>query len=966
MYKKNLLIFVLLFNINLFSADYHDDAAKVDFYVPGILANDGISQVNFLLCFLTNTNFGTFTNAGPYKALIDEPSCEKADGTDAVAEQQAATGGSAATSTDTAVTTVEEVTYSPGILNVTSNADGVITGNGWFDIEIEMGPATYAASKVYVQTVLTADKNEAAGRPYGNFTMTYEIKTSEAVDMGGGQTLASGLTILQGYLKIEGTSIKYYENGPFFTPRSIMGDVSNSKRDGFMLSNIKKYSGNGGSTVDYYQARYKLFQDELSGVYCQNFDSAVKYNQTANGLVASNTTYADSAAFEAEIADALSQNPSAQLETEGGSVGSITGEHCWSTLKEDATRQVYEYGTYLDSTGAKYDLANTSLTLEANSTDNSALTKSIHAHASYYGTHVNDSDKSNVTDSTVFKNQRNSSDTDTYNLRKNYYQIFQKSSSTKALNQLAGVSFQWYLGHFKTHPTWSDQLGSNGLNWPTSGSCNAAQGNCPEYSGTISVSGSSVTFTATHGMDWSSGIKPFALDTALTFTSAQWTQYMTNGSGWNENMHFHNPDSREQYRVPYAAFQNESNALVKVTTEAKVDISALEGKTFLCIERCLGASNLNDAISEAFSKVDTEAAAATLNKTPYVDKGPYFKVDSYYDSNGNGDQDGSENTEGAGRYNNIGGVVEADLSSYTVTNGILVGASADGGNIAWSSTNAGKLNSESYRNGIRKYSYKTKNPSYNEDNWTNRYGHSFRMNAVENTNKSNIKCEVESGNSRGYTDRYRAVAGDASLLVTGDSYYCAEKIRDGSVTSYTFELTKRPDYRVYNVTDAQITSISAPKSYEYTVPASGITYNFANTNLAGKKYTLKFEGFGELHNFPGRVFNTCTGVEIGRYVDSWNQCYRFIPEFTLPDGAVLTDKTGSDHIKVRALRGDEYLKKFSSLPTTRVYTKTFNDLPTANDLVAVSTVIGSVPTTGILNNGKASVIQGETVATPSQ
>ena len=96
--------------------------------------------------------------------------------------------------------------------------------------------------------------------------------------------------------------------------------------------------------------------------------------------------------------------------------------------------------------------------------------------------------------------------------------------------------------------------------------------------------------------------------------------------------------------------------------------------------------------------------------------------------------------EGAGRYNNIGGVVEADLSSYTVTNGVLVGANADGGNIAWTSANATKLNSASYRDGIRKYNYKTKNPSYNVDNWTNRYGHSFRMNAVEDTNKNNIKC----------------------------------------------------------------------------------------------------------------------------------------------------------------------------------------------------------------------------------
>ncbi len=966
MNKRIFLTFILIFNVNLFAADYDDDAAKVDFYVPGILANDAMSQVNFLLCFLSNTNFGTFANAGPYKALIEEGSCATADGSDAAADAQAATGGSAATSTDTAAATVEEVTYSPGILNVTSDANGALTGKGWFDIVIEMGDNVEAASTAYTQTVLTADKNEAAGRPYGNFTMTYEIKTNAAVNIGGGQTLAAGTTILQGYLDINGTTIKYYEDGPFFTPRSIVADVANNKRDGYLLSNIQKFSGNNFSTADYYQARYKIYQDNANKVYCQLFDNAVKYNQSQQGLVASNTTYADSTAFDTEIAAAFTNPPTAMLSTEGGTQGTITGEHCWSTDIADATRQIYEYGTYLNSTGAKYDLANTSLTLEANSTDNSGLTKSIHAHASYYGTHVNDSDKSNVTDSTVFKNQRNSSDTDTYNLRKNYYQVFQKSSSTKALNQLAGVSFQWYLGHLKTHPTWSDKIGSNGLNWPTSGDCNAANGNCPEYSGTISVSGNAITFTATHGMDWSAGIKPFELNTALTFTSAAWVEYMTNGSGWNENMGFYNPDSREQYRIPYTAFQNVSNALVKITSESKVDITSLEGKTFVCVERCLGATNLNDAIAEAFAKVDAEAAAATLNKTPYVDKGPYFKVASYYDSNGINGQDGGEASEGAGRYNNIGGVVEADLSSYTVTNGVLVGANADGGDITWTSANATKLDSASYRDGIRKYSYKTKNPSYNIDNWTNRYGHSFRMNAVEDTNKNNIKCELDGNNSRGYTEKWRAVSNDASLLVAGNSYYCADKIYDGSVTSYTFELTKRPDYRVYNVTDAQITSISAPKSYEYEVPASGITYNFANTNLAGKKYTLKFEGFGELHNFPGKVFNTCTGAVVGRYVDSWNQCYRFIPEFTLPDGAILTDKTGSDNIKVRALRGDEYLKKLSTLPSGRVYTKALSDLPSSSDLVTVSTAIGSKPTTGILNSGKASVIHGETVAEPSQ
>ena len=44
MKKRIFLTFILIFNVNLFAADYDDDAAKVDFYVPGILANDAMSQ----------------------------------------------------------------------------------------------------------------------------------------------------------------------------------------------------------------------------------------------------------------------------------------------------------------------------------------------------------------------------------------------------------------------------------------------------------------------------------------------------------------------------------------------------------------------------------------------------------------------------------------------------------------------------------------------------------------------------------------------------------------------------------------------------------------------------------------------------------------------------------------------------------------------------------------------------------
>ena len=975
MIKKIFLTFVLILNINLNATDYDDDAAKVDFYVPGILANDALSQVNFLLCFQANTNFGTFTNAGPYKVLIDEAACQTADGADVAAELQAATGGSSEVATDSAVAAVEEVVYSPGIMNITSDADGKLNGVGWFDIIIDMDDNVTVDSTAYVQTVLRQDVG--AGRPYGNFTLLYEIKTNEAVTVAN-QQIPLGTAILKGYLDVEGTTLKYYEDGPNFTPRGIVGVLGTNKRNGYLLTNIQKFSGNPpNTTVDWYQARYKLFQDLTAKVYCQKFDRAIKYNVTAQGLQASTTTYEDATAFNNEIAAAFTNPPTASLSLEGGTKATVRNENCWSTDIAEATRVVYEYGTYLDTTGARYDLPSTSLSLEANPTDNPGanLTQNVYAHASYHGTHVRDSDQAKINSNLIFKNQRDSSDTAVYSLTKNYYQVWKKTSATKALNQLDGVGFQWYVGHLKTHPTWEAKIGASGFNWPLTGACNAAQGNCPEYSGYISVNGANnvVTFTATHGMNWSNSppIHPFELNTPLTFTSTQWVAAMTDGSGWNESMYFHNPDSREQYRLPYTAFSNTTAANVKVTAENKVDIASLNGKTFVCVERCLGKTKLNDAITDAFAKVDAGANAAVLNQTPYVNKGPYFKVASYYDGGTvNEDQDGNEPTVGGGRYNNIGGVTNDELSSYTVTNGVLVGAIADGGNIEWIPANADKLDQRKYRDGIRKYQYKTKEPAFTVDNWTRQYGHSFRMTAIDDTDKASIKCDLVGGNARGYTNKYRAQAQgggfniDDSLLATGNGYYCGRKIREGVVDSYVFELLKRPDYKILK--DGQAVTISPPKSYEYAVPASGITYNFPGTNLAGKKFTLKFEGFGNLHNFPGKVFNTCTGDVVGRYVDSWDECYRYIPEFTLPDAAILTDKTGNEDIRVRALRGDEFLKQFetNNLPGNRTYADDLV-LPTASDLVTVSSIIGNKPTTGILNDGKASVIHGETVAAPS-
>ena len=152
-------------------------------------------------------------------------------------ELQAATGGSSEVATDSAVAAVEEVVYSPGIMNITSDADGKLNGVGWFDIIIDMDDNVTVDSTAYVQTVLRQDVG--TDRPYGNFTLLYEIKTNEAVTVSG-NAIPSGTAILKGYLDVEGTTLKYYEDGPNFTPRGIVGVLGTNKRNGYLLTKHSK------------------------------------------------------------------------------------------------------------------------------------------------------------------------------------------------------------------------------------------------------------------------------------------------------------------------------------------------------------------------------------------------------------------------------------------------------------------------------------------------------------------------------------------------------------------------------------------------------------------------------------------------------------------------------------------------------------------------------------------------------
>ena len=999
-FKKILLIFIAIFGLNYaHTTAYDDDAAEVDFYVPGILANDAMSQVNFLLCFMESINFSTFVDAGVYKALTDEAKCENSSDTSG---QASATGGSAEGGSGgaAAANEVEATEYTSGIYQGVTSGNAV-TGKGWVDIAIDMGNDVEVDVTALISTEVTADKS--ATNRFGTFKMRYDLR-NKAANVAAGLP-APNLPINQGYLSVDNTTIEYRETGMQGPDRIIVADLANPNDiQGYMQTILRIFAGGEPDTI---AVRHQIHVNEGSDVYCQKFVSANLYEQSELDGSWSEGAAIDETTLSTTITNTLSGG--GQVHTDGGNAGTITNEHCWNTSRSAAKRVIYEYGTYKNSDGERLDLTNPSMSLEANpsETENSALTFPIWAHASYWGVHVDTSDRSNVTDSIVFRNQRNKDDNKKYNLKKNYLEIIKRSQEKLALNQMGGVSFQMYLRHLKEDSDWKARISALGIpvdpDAPAAPlACNATDAECPEYSGTISVSGSVVTFTITHGMDWSASprVLPFELTTPISFTNTQWTTNMTDGSGWNRGMHFWDPDSHQGYDIPYSAFGNvdatdaEPNDQVRTRIETKIDIETLEtdigGQAgLLCIRECLQGSRtgdaglMNTAMSTVFAAAEAipPTAPSSVNVTPYYNVGPFFKEQVYLDGNGNDIVDGGEETFNAGRHNWIGGTPVSEAITYIVQDlgggKLLTTNGLDGlRGIGWDTDVAAKIDARSHNDAIRNYGYWSKDPTF-DDKWQNSMGWGFQMTTVIDSaiNRGALYCDDDGVNARNYNNQLKLVSAPDTAAHTGgqESYYCDYKM-DSISTTYEIRVKQRPDYRLFD--GSNYVNVSSPKKVIFEVPQSGVIYNFAEGNsqpLAGKKYKLKFEGFGELHNIPGRVVDMCTypaaGSIKGRYVDDWNECYRYIHEFIIPDGTVLTDPSGED-IKVRALSGDEYLLKLETPPAGVTYSKQASDLPAASNIQNLLTgenSIGNVPEITLPEEGSddPSVIHGETVYAPA-
>jgi len=246
------------------------------------------------------------------------------------------------------------------------------------------------------------------------------------------------------------------------------------------------------------------------------------------------------------------------------------------------------------------------------------------------------------------------------------------------------------------------------------------------------------------------------------------------------------------------------------------------------------------------------------------------------------------------------------------------------------------------------------------------------------TDLAKLECErTDNTKTVSATNAYRQVHPVFSATAVR---YCENAYWAGTGPTTWYELEfgasewQRKKYAKDTATGAYV-NFSRPETLYYQVPDDATAY----PKDAGKNVRLEFGGFGDLWGIPGNVINVKTGEVLGDFYNGdWSDDLRYVQRFALEPynsvAPVLTKKGSDVTYKVKALEGEQWLKKKDAAVGTQTYTKTAADLPAFSTIVDVgpktmlgednTSSIGAVPAASTLfNDGKPSVIHGNLTVT---
>lgn len=104
----------------------------------------------------------------------------------------------------------------------------------------------------------------------------------------------------------------------------------------------------------------------------------------------------------------------------------------------------------------------------------------------------------------------------------------------------------------------------------------------------------------------------------------------------------------------------------------------------------------------------------------------------------------------------------------------------------------------------------------------------------------------------------------------------------------------------------QLTLLKDPDTGTFLKFDPPLTVEYTDTN--GTKYYLEYAGAGELQGFPGKCVDGDTGKDIDCAEGGEDKPVRWVPEFSIPNGATVTDVENGATYYVKAIETEQRLK----------------------------------------------------------
>ena len=483
-------------------AQQNYDTDTFENYVADQEVQESLNNAQEVLCQIANMGTKELANDGAFKATQSKTLCSTATGgsgsssgaaATATVSAQSSTTASSATSGDTAVTVVEIDEFSVDSQFV---IDGSQVSKIWFEDNTPWDERTNNAPKTLTYVKLSQTDGESAEKRFGDFVMQYQAYANgnrpedfpessfPRVVECGAERIASGWSwcidgtdLGQGTLIATGNAVQYRTQGggpennlaAEFLPNDDVRGVY-TRQTGWQDESL--IDPNCDGVDDWWNCQSQEFRDSNIQVTGQFTFGRSAENKTfcttlANLYKVDWSQPDENGDYPLKTTVTLNDDVRERLRSRNWS----TGEQCFSVDASTTIKNVWDYGVYNDN-GTPYTLANPSFPIkaivdvvkDAGTEDEKTIKQRIHGYASYWGVHVDEAYQSLVTETTPFKRDdlgKNDLGVDNvYNVKPRAYRIERTDKVFSALNDLDGLSLQFYVGNDEW---WSQEYASLGF-----------------------------------------------------------------------------------------------------------------------------------------------------------------------------------------------------------------------------------------------------------------------------------------------------------------------------------------------------------------------------------------------------------------------------------------------------------------------------------------------------------------------